>query len=227
MLQWTVVRRLLRVDIKRQVYYYIRYPIKQIQRVKAWQLLIVLLLVGFMAATFLRLNNTGMAQRREAVLMADRDGRDADIVNRMYELQRYTSVHMNASTGQFDLTEQYKRDVEKVIEAATNDSNPYGNINAQAEAVCRPRFSSYSAAYLQCFLDEISKYPSAPEIGSTLELPSPALYRHGFVSPLWSPDFAGFSVLLFFFIFFILLGRLAHFGLLYLLLKRRRDRIGG
>ena len=167
-----------------------------------------------------------MAQRREAVLQADREARDEDMANRMYDLQRYTAAHMNADTGQFDLTEQYERDVQEVIAAATDDTNPYGNINAQAEAICRPRFSSYSAAYLQCFLDEISKFPAAPEIDDTLDLPNPALYRHSFVAPLWSPDFAGFSTLFFLFIALVILGRWIHFGLLHLLLKHRNKGIG-
>ena len=214
------------MDIRRQVYYHIRHVYRQVQRIKTWQLLLILLLSGFIAATFLRLNNIGMAQRREAVLMADREGRDEDMVNRMYDLQRYTAAHMNADTGQFDLTEQYERDVQEVIESATNDSNPNGNINAQAEAVCRPRFSSYSSDYLQCFLDEISKYPSAPEIDDTLDLPSPALYRHSFVSPLWSPDFAGFSTLFFLVTASIIVVRWLHAGLLHLLLKQRHKGIG-
>ncbi len=210
----------------RHIYYHIRHVYQQVQRVKTWQLLLILLLAGFVAATFLRLNNIGMAQRREAVLQADKDGRDEDAYNRMYDLQRYAAAHMNAGTGQFDLTQQYERDVDEAIQAATNDSNPNGNINAQAEAICRPRFSSYSPGYLQCFLDEISKYPAAPEIDDTLELPNPALYRHSFVSPLWSPDFAGFSTLFALVIALIILGRWLHFGFLQLVIKQRKKDIG-
>lgn len=217
------------MDIDRQVYHHVRHIYRQVQKVKTWQLLIILVLCGFVAATFLRLNNIGMAQRREAVLQADKEGRDEDMTNRMYDLQRYTAAHMNSDTGQFDLTEQYNRDVQKAIDAATNDNNPNGNINAQAEAVCRARYPNYQAgtyaAYQQCFLDEISKYPAAPEIDSTPELPSPALYRHSFVSPLWSPDFAGFSSLLFLFVALVIAGRLLHLGFLYLLLKVRRKDI--
>ena len=227
MLQWTVVNKVFRVDIRRQIYYHVRHIYRQIQRIKTWQLLLILLLSGFVAASFLRLNNVGMAQRRESVLKADKEGRDEDMTNRMYDLQRYVAAHMNTDTGQFDLVEQYNRDLDKAISAATDDSNPNGNINALAEAVCRPRYSSYSAAYLQCFLDEISKYPSAPEIDNTPDLPNPALYRHSFASPLWSPDFAGFSALFFLVIACIIVGRWIHFGFLYLLLKLRQRGIGG
>lgn len=226
LLQWTVVKEFFGVDIQKQIYYHIRHIYRQLHRIKTWQYLLILLLSGFVAATFLRLNNVGMAQRRDAVLLADKQMRDEDMTNRMYDLQRYTAAHMNADTGQFDLTEQYKRDVQRSIEAATNDNNPNGNINAKAEAVCSPRFAVYTSAYLQCFLDELNKYPAAPELPNTVNLPNPALYRHSFASPLWSPDFAGFSTLFFLFIAFVIVSRWIRFGLLYMLLKLRRRGIG-
>jgi hypothetical protein len=198
---------------------HIKREIKQLQRVKTWQLLILLVISGFMAATFLRLNNIGMIQRRDAVLSADKEGRDADVATRMYDLQRYVSSHMNASTGQFDLKDQYQRDIQQLIESAVTDSNPNGNVNAKAEAVCHPRFAAWSPAYVQCFTEELSKYPPAPDPAGNLTLPSPALYRHSFASPLWSADFAGFSVMVFFAIALGILIRLAGLGILYLLLK--------
>lgn len=215
------------MDIKRQTYYHVRHMYRQVQRVKTWQLFIVLVLSGFVAASFLRLNNVGMDQRREAVIQADEAARDDDIYSRMLDLQHYVSRHMNTSTGQFYLEEQYNRDKQAAIEAAVDDTNPNGNINAQAEAVCRPRFSSYSSAYLQCFLDEISKYPSAPNPDNDIDLPNPALYRHSFAAPLWSPDFAGFSVLFVIAIALVILSRWLHMGFLYLLLKLRHRGFGG
>jgi hypothetical protein len=219
------------VDIKRQIYYHVRHAYKQIQRVKTWQLLIVLVLSGFVTATFLRLNNIGMAQRRESVLQADKEGRDEDMSNRMYDLQRYVSSHMNASTGQFDLTEQYKRDDEKARNAAMNDKNPNGNIFAQAETLCRQRFPDYMAGtylqYQQCFIEEIDKYPPAPNPVDNYNPPAKELYRHSFASPRWSPDFAGFSLLFTLAVAIIILGRWLHYGLLALLLKLRQKGIGG
>jgi len=214
------------VDIKRQVFYQVRHVYRQIQRAKTWQLLLVLMLVGFVAATFLRLNNVGMVQRLEAVEAADKEGRDEDMFNRVYDLQRYTASHMNASTGQFDLVEQYNRDVKKVLENASDDTNPNGNVNAKAAAVCDPQFTWGSPAYVQCFIEELNKYPAAPDIENSLDLPNPALYRHSFISPLWSPDFAGFSTLIFIVIALIILGRWLHLGFLYMLLKLRRRGFG-
>ena len=75
----------------------IKKNIKDLQRIKTWQLIVLLVIVGFISATFLRLNNIVMVQRREAVITADKEGSQDDIVNRLYDLQRYVSSHMNSN----------------------------------------------------------------------------------------------------------------------------------
>jgi len=198
----------------------VRKSIKQLQRIKTWQLLILFVLVAFIAATFLRLNNIGMIQRRDAVLAADRSGDVEVIQNRLYDLQRYVAEHMNTNTGQFYLEQQYRRDVQKIVEAASNDDNPHGNIYAKAEAVCRPQYTVWSQAYVQCFTDELAKYPPSPDPAQNVTLPSPNLYKQEFIAPLWSPDFAGWSVLVCLIILLMIFARLVSLGVLRLLLKR-------
>ena len=198
----------------------VKRSIKQLQRVKTWQLLILLILMAFVSATFLRLNNIGMANRRDAVLAADKGGDETIIQNRMYDLQRYVSEHMNTATGPFYLEQQYRRDAQKAVDVASDDSNPNGNINAKAEAVCRPQFTVWSPAYVQCFADELAKYPPSPDPTRNVHLPNTDLYRHSFTAPLWSPDFAGWSVLACSVIILIIFVRLMGLGVLRLLLKR-------
>jgi hypothetical protein len=199
---------------------HIRRSIKQLQRVKTWQLLVLLLLLSFVAATFLRLNNIGMAERREAVLAADKSNDSAVTQNRLYDLQRYTTRHMNAETGPFYLEGQYRRDAQKLVDAAKASNTSGININEQAEAVCRPRYTVWSPAYVQCFADELAKYPPSPDPVQNVSLPSTELYRYSFSSPRWSPDFAGWSVALCGIITVMILARLAGLVLLRLLLKR-------
>jgi hypothetical protein len=201
---------------KRQV----RRSIKQLQRIKTWQLLVLLLLLGFVAATFLRLNNIGMAERREAVLAADKSGDSRATQSRLYDLQRYAAAHMNAETGPFYLEGQYRRDAQKVVDAAKESGGSGININAAAEATCKPRFTSWSPAYVQCFADELAKYPPSPDPTQNVTLPSPDLYRYGFSAPLWSPDFAGWTVALCGLIVLVILTRLLTLAALQMLLKR-------
>jgi hypothetical protein len=198
----------------------VKKGIRQLRRVKTWQLLILLLLVGFIAATFLRLNNIGMIQRRDAVLAADKVGDGEAIESRLYDLQRYVAAHMNTETGPFYLEQQYRRDAQKAVDAASNDDNPNGNINAKAEAVCRPQYTVWSPAYVQCFTDELAKFPPSPDPAQNVSLPSTSLYRHEFADPLWSPDFAGWSVVVGVVILLMIITRLVSLGILRLLLKR-------
>jgi hypothetical protein len=176
--------------------------------------------MGFVAATFLRLNNIGMVQRRDAVLAADKAGDTLAIQSRLYDLQRYSAAHMNTETGPFYLEGQYKRDAQKIVDAAKNDNNPNGNINVKAEAVCKPQYAVWSPAYVQCFADELAKYPPSPDPTQNVTLPSTNLYRYDYTNPWWSPDFAGWSVLACLIIIVVIGIRLISLGVLRLLLKQ-------
>lgn len=198
----------------------IRKSIKQLQRVKTWQLLVLLLLMAFVSATFLRLNNIGMSERREAVMNADKAGDIFTTQNRLYDLQRYVTHHMNTDTGPIYLEGQYRRDAQKLVDAAKGSNSSGPNINALAEAVCRPQYTTWSPAYVQCFADELAKYPPSPDPVQNVTLPSPELYRYSFASPLWSADFAGWSLAICGVIIVIILARLSSLLVLHLLLKR-------
>jgi hypothetical protein len=192
-----------------------------LQYVKTWQLVVLLVLVGFVAATFLRLNNIGMVERRDAVLAADKDGDASVTQTRLYDLQRYVSAHMNADMGSIYLENQYKRDSQKIIDAASADSNPNGNIYKKAQEVCAPRFHGYSQAYLQCTLDYLSSVSPANNPTSSVVLPRADTYRHSFVSPLWSPDFAGWTVLIGVLIVVMIIARMIGLITLRTILKMR------
>jgi len=194
---------------------------KDLQRVKTWQLLILLLLAGFISATFLRLNNIGMVERRAAVMAADEAGNSETTINRLYDLQRYVAAHMNTDLGKgVYLEASYKRDSQAALDRASSDTNPNGNIYKKAQEVCAPRFSQYSTAYLQCTTGELAKYPSASELIGAVASPNPNTYVHDFASPVWSPDFAGFSLLVCLAIILLIIIRLIGIGILKLMLRR-------
>lgn len=200
----------------------LKRTMKRLEHVKTWQLLVLFVLVAFVSATLLRLNNVGMLQRRDAVLTADTDGDQQAIQNRLYELQVYASNHMNASTGDIYLTKQYSRDSQAILQAASAAQNGSTPITAQAYDICRKSFSTWSLAAVQCVSDEVARLTPAGDNGTVhVSFPSPALYRHSFVSPLWSPDFAGFSVLLAFLIALLIVSRVIIWITLRALLKRR------
>ena len=169
----------------------VKRSIKQLQRVKTWQLVVLLILSLLITATLLRLNNISMIERRTAVLSADKRGDEAITRARLFDLQRYSAEHMNADSGVVYLEYQYKRDTENAIRVASQQGSSM-NINVKADATCKAQFGGYSQAYVQCFANELAKYPSGINAPEKANLPSSALYRHEFTSPSWSPDFAGF-----------------------------------
>jgi hypothetical protein len=187
--------------------------------IKTWQLLIILILLGFLAATFLRLNNTGMVARRDAVLAADKAGDATAIEARLYELQTYAASHMNADTGRVYLQQQYNRDVEKAVQSSSSQSSEMADVNAKAEAVCHPQYSGWSTAYMNCFLNELAKYPTSSTL-SEPTLPSASLYMYSFASPLWSSDFAGWAIVACIIVVVFIIARLIGLGILRVLLRR-------
>lgn len=198
---------------------HIKEGIHWLQRIKTWQLLLVLVIMLLLTATFLRLNNIGMVERRTAVISADKAGNNEVTKARLFDLQRYTSAHMNADSGVVYLVEQYQRDTQAAI-AAASVNNSADNINAKADAACKAQHAGYSQAYVQCFAAELAKYPSGSNAPDKAVLPNPGLYRHTFSSPVWSPDFAGFALAICLAITLVVVVRLLSLLLLRALLHR-------
>lgn len=205
----------------------IRSNIRKLQGIKTWQLVVALILAGFVAATFLRLNNIGMIERRAAVIAADKHGDSEQIQKRLYDLQRYVSGHMNADPGRIALTEQYARDSARIKAEAESagTSNPNGNIYKKAADVCDPLGQAQGwrwpdPRYTACIDRELTKYPADSGVAQKVQLPDPTMYYHTFTSPVWSPDFAGFSLLACGIILMMIIIRAASIGVLRLLLRR-------
>ena len=201
--------------------------IKTFKDYKNWQLVLILLLLSFVVMTLLRLNNTGMVSRREAVRSADQEDNLESLKNRLADLQVYVNSHMNTSTGRFFLEGQYRRDSEVIIEKAKKaaNNNPHGNIYRKVSEVCDPKFTYYSAPYFQCYMNELAKYPAAEYGPTEVKLPNPNAYQVEYTSPGWTPDFAGFSMLFWFITFVTVSIRFVGKMILLLLLQKYKKRI--
>lgn len=204
----------------------IRKSLHGLQKVRTWQLVILLLLAAFIAATFLRLNNIGMIQRREAVMSADQQGDEIILGERLYELQRYVSSTMNTDLGRGVYLEQsFNRDVQEWQQTQFGDANPNGNIYKKAQEICAPQFQYYSYQYLQCTTNELAKFPAAADPSTETGKPRQEAYIHAYASPLWSADFAGWAVLLTLVIALLIITRLVSLGVLNLMLRSRYKRV--
>jgi len=162
-----------------------------------------------------------MNDRRAAVITADQSGDETRIIERLYDLQQYVSAHMNTELGRgVYLEASYNRDLQAWQANQYGDSNPNGNIYKKAQEVCAPRYSSYSAAYLQCTTSELEKYPASTEIADGSGQPRQETYIHAFASPVWSPDFAGWAIVVCIVLAILIVVRLISLSVLRVLLKR-------
>lgn len=213
----------------------IRQAVRRIKKVKTWQLVILLIMAGFVSATFLRLNNVGMIERRDAVFAADEAGDREQLERRLYDLQRYVSTHMNASPGRIALEHSYKRYYDTALEQfeATIASQSSNDVVQRVRETCDTlaaqggwgRFSTQAdPRYVDCISREWEKYPAAATNDIQFTAPPVEPYYHTFVSPLWSPDYAGWSVLATGLIFLVIIIRLIILGVLHLMMKMKYRR---
>lgn len=187
---------------------------------KIWQLILILIPLLFVAATFLRYDHLEMMQLKESVATADKEGDDEEATRRISELKAFTFSHIVVNvvekngvskvtfgTGPIYLEGQYQRKVATLIaeaEAAVGDySNPNGNVFAEAMAVCKPQaiangWAWNSDGYINCMTTEINNHPTSDVIDDAIavKVPSAGLYRYDFVSPIWAPCVSGWIILL-------------------------------
>lgn len=189
----------------------------------SWQLLLLLIPLVFVSATFLRLNNLGMVERRDAVLTADKAG-DPDAIQRsLADLQQYVSNHMNTDMGKgVYLQSSYNRAYDAALNAAADANNPNSAVYQQAALTCRAKWKggveSFRDDYVQCVVDQVSAL--APGKDATAVLPQADDYRFVYVSPAWSPDFAGLFVALSAFVVLLILIKVISYMIFRLLVRR-------
>ena len=205
----------------------LRMRLKRLSAIKTWQLVVVLLLICILAAIFLRLNNLGMMERRDAVISADEKGDTTAIEAAVNELQRYVTRHMNTSlSGGFYLTKSYERAREAAMSQAGDSSNPNSEIYNQASVECQSAAErARHGGYVACVLAKVGTVEGQGDLVSSLKLPPSELFKINFVSPLISLDLAGFSVLFAVFIVVVIIVRITGVVIVKILLRHRYSHV--
>lgn len=188
-----------------------------------WQLALLLVPLVFLSATFLRMNNLGMVERRDAVLTADKAGTTDDVQRSLADLQNYVAAHMNTGIGKgVYLQSIYDKAYDAALQGAADTDNPNSAVYQQASVECRAKWKggveSFRDDYVQCVVDRVSQL--APQANPTATLPQADDYRFDYVSPLWSPDFAGLFTLLTGVIIILILVKIITWVILRLLVRR-------
>lgn len=188
----------------------LKFSLKRLSTVKTWQLAIILVILLFIEATLLRVDHIRMTDLKAAVITADEQGDDEALAKSLAELRDFTSTHtvinvvekngksnITFGTGPIYLEQTYIRKASAALaEAEANantDQNPNGNVFAKAMDVCKPQainngWAWNSPEYLGCMTGEIAKYPTSETVEDTYaaSLPSTALFRYEFASPIWT-----------------------------------------
>ncbi len=176
---------------KRILHYYER----KLRPISGWYFLAIAVFFLSISAFALRQNNLQMLELREAVFQADEAGEG--IEEALRDLRAHVHGHMNtdlvasedAIRPPIQLTHEYARLLEKrQTEAREQNSTIY----AEAESICEQRFPAGQLAdgRVQC----VEQY--VRENGVSVSTVPKELYQFDFVSPRWSPDLAGWTLLL-------------------------------
>ena len=220
----------------------IKKTLRKLKQVKTWQLLLILVPLLFIEATLLRFDHVKMTELKKEVLAADEAGNEEEIASALQKLREYVFSHtvvnvvekngvqhITFGTGPIYLEHQYQRKASEALAAAEaqagTDENPNGNVFAAAMTVCKPLAIQYgwawnSPGYLDCMTGEIAKYPTTDKIQDTLvaTLPSTALFRYDFASPIWTPTLTGFVLILCIVLIVVILVKIFIWGALCLAL---------
>lgn len=174
---------------------YVHYLWTKLRPVKAWHLLLVVLISTFVSVLALRQNNLTMITLREAVYQADKDG--GDVESALQKLRAHVHGHMNTSLATGDNAVyppiQLKYTYQRLQEAAKARAKEVsGRIYTDAQNYCESINSNDFSGKnrIPCIEDYVAKH-------TTKEQAVPgALYKFDFVSPRWSFDVAGVSIVI-------------------------------
>lgn len=170
---------------------------RQLKVVRPWYFLVIAAVFGLISVYALRQNNLNMIKLRETVYQADKDAGDTETALR--NLREYVYAHMNTNLTSGDNSIyppiQLKYSYERALTAAQGSAeDPNSRIYTEAQADCERRFPQglSGSGRIPC----IQEYVASHAAQATASLPDASLYQFDFVSPSWSPDLAGFSLVL-------------------------------
>lgn len=179
----------------------------KLKPISYWYFLIGFILSSVIAVWALRNNNLEMVRLREVVIAADKSGEGVN--EALASLREHVYSHMNTDLTSGDnsiyppiqLQQTYERLTkgEKDRIAAANQK-----VSDDAVAICEQRFGAGQLrdGRVQCVQD----YITANSVKAAEEVPK-ELYQFAFVSPIWSPDLAGWSLVVSALFFLLLVVR--------------------
>jgi len=174
-------------------------------RMRHLKLWLLIALLGFwpisigLSVFALRQNNLHMVKLRNAVYQTDKDNGDVEAALRDLRIYVYSHMNTNLETSNgiyppIQLQYTYERLMTArnagTSAAVSSNEDLYNQAQKYCEQAIPSGFSgSYRLSCIQAFVKERSLSPN------TVETIPKNLYQFDFVSPRWSPDLAGWSLL--------------------------------
>ena len=169
----------------------------KLRPISHWYFAVLFVFSGVLAVYGLRQNNLTALELRDKVLQTDKENGDVEAA--LQELREFTYGHMNANlaseTGIYPPI-QLKYTYERLVAAEqtrvqSENRDLYSEAQAHCEATRPQGFSgSNRISCIQQYVDEHGTASAKPQT-----IPD-SLYKFDFVSPAWSPDLAGLSLVI-------------------------------
>jgi preprotein translocase subunit SecF len=172
--------------------------------IRFWYLIILVIISAAVCLFALRSNNEHMAVLRQNVYNADKS--NGDVAGALTNLQKYVTSHMNTNLNSganavyppIQLKYTYNRLVSQI---SGQDQSVNSAIYTQAENYCQTAIpNGFSGRYRVPCIEQYIQSHSLDQ-GKVNQ----SLYEFDFISPTWSPDLAGWSLVATMFILFLLL----------------------
>jgi hypothetical protein len=166
--------------------------LKRLSEISVRTILYLLIASSLICVMALRHNNQTMIGLRDEVYAADKDNKDVNAA--LNNLRQYVYAHMNTnlSSGNNNIKPpiQLKYTYQRLVQAQQNQIQTANQkLYADAQSTCRSvGDTSFDTACVQ-------NYVVGHGGQGDINIPA-GLYQFDFVSPSWSPDLAGWSLLL-------------------------------
>jgi hypothetical protein len=171
---------------------HIHHVLVQLRKVSPWYFVIAIAISSVISVVSLRQNNIQALDLRDKVLQVDKD--NGDVESSLRDLREYVYGHMNtqlASPGGAYPPVQLKYRYDRLVAAQKAQQPSNATLATEAQNYCEAQIpTGRSLTRIDCIQNYILTHGTA----STQTIPD-SLYKFDFVPPLWSPDLAGFSLL--------------------------------
>ena len=168
----------------------------RLRGIKPWYFLALAIISAVVCVFALRANNQHMIKLRDAVYSADKN--DTDVQGALKRLQSYVTAHMNtnlsAGPNAVYPPVQLKYTYDRLVQAQSDQlAQTNTQLYTDAQHYCEQQdptdFSGHNRVpcieqYVAARTPDAVQLPAIPD----------GLYKFSFVTPTWSPDLAGWSL---------------------------------